>query len=231
MKIGVMDSGIGGLNVLAALIKKRCGDKYIYLSDGKNLPYGDKSGEELKAIALSGARMLVERGANAIVFGCNTLSTAALDYVKKRVAPPVFGLTPRPDLLCGKALLMTTPTTALFLPKIPKNASILTPRELASILDRDYPETARAEEYLRPLLAPYGDCEEAYLGCSHYLFAKEALKRLLPRAKTMDGVENLAGLVRAVLPESGCKNPSIELLFTGKAEPERYLKILSGLLK
>ena len=231
MKIGVMDSGIGGLNVLAALIKKRCGDKYVYLSDGKNLPYGERSGEELRAIALTGARALAEKGANVIVFGCNTLSTSALDYVKKRVTQPVFGLTPRPDLLCGKALLMTTPATALFLPKIPKNVSILTPRKLASILDRDYPETTRAEEYLCPLVVPYGDCEEVYLGCSHYLFAKKVLGKLLPHAKTMDGVENLAALVRAVLPETGCKNPSIELLFTGEKQTERYLGILSALLK
>ena len=231
MKIGVMDSGIGGLNVLAALIKHRCGDGYVYLSDGKNLPYGDKSGEELKAIALAGATRLAERGANVIVFGCNTLSASALDYVRKRVVTPVFGLMPRPDLLCGKALLMTTPATALFLPKVPGNVSVLTPRSLARILDRNYPKIDTAEEYLRPLLLPYRDADEAYLGCSHYLFAKEVIKRLLPHAKMLDGVENLAALVRAVLPDNSCKNPSIELCFTGEDQTRRYTQILSILLK
>ncbi len=217
--------------MLAALIKKRCGDKYIYLSDGKNLPYGDKSREELKNIALAGARTLAERGANVITFGCNTLSAAALDYVRKRVALPVFGLLPRPDLLCGKALLMVTPGTASFLPKINGNVCVLTPASLAGLIDGEYPETARTEAYLGPLLAPYGDAEEVYLGCSHYLFAKGIVKRLLPHAKTMDGVENLAALISAVLPERGCKDPSIELLFSGEDRTERYFEILSDLLK
>jgi len=231
MKIGVMDSGIGGLNVLAALIGYRCGDRYLYLSDGKNLPYGNKDGRVLKEVALEGAKRLIERGANAIVFGCNTLSVSALDYVKKRVVPPVFGLAPRPDLLCGNALLLTTPTTALYLPKISSNVCVLTPASLASLIDEEYPKTERTEAYLAPLLRPYDDCTEVYLGCSHYCFAKDVIKKILPHAKTLDGVEPLAALAHAVLPETGCKNPSIEFMFTGEDQTERYLTILSSLLK
>ena len=231
MKIGVTDSGIGGLNVLAALIKNRCGDGYVYLSDGKNLPYGEKSGEELKTIALENAKRLIERGANVSVFGCNTLSVSALDYVRKRVVPPVFGLAPRPDLLLGRSLLMTTPTTALFLPRIEGDVCLLTPQKLAEIIDNEFPQSALTEGYLRPLLSPYFDYQTVYLGCSHYLFAKPIIKRLLPNAKFMDGVENLAALLGAVLPETGCKNPSIELLFTGENQTERYLAILSSLLR
>ena len=207
MTIGVMDSGIGGLNVLAALIKKRVGDRYIYLSDGANLPYGNKGGGALKEIALKGCRKLAERGANAIVFGCNTLSVSSLDYVRKRVIPPVFGLIPRPDLLVGKSLLLTTPTTALYLPKIEDGVSLLTPAELASKIDEEYPDTRGTESYLSPLLLPYRDYETVYLGCSHYLYAKEVIKRAIPKAKILDGVDHLAALVRAVLPMSESKNP------------------------
>ncbi len=231
MKIGVTDSGIGGLNVLSTLIKERCGDSYIYLADGKNLPYGDKNGEELRQIALENARQLADRGANAIVFGCNTLSVSALDYVRKRVVPPVFGLMPRPDLLGKKSLLLVTPTTALYLPKIEKDVSLLTPKELASLIDGEYPETRRTDAYLSPLLLPYADVETVYLGCSHYLFAKDSVRRILPRAKILDGAAHLAGLIKAVLPETGCKNPSLEFVFTGKDQTERYLGILASLLR
>ena len=231
MTIGVMDSGIGGLNVLAELIKNRCGDRYIYLSDGANLPYGEKDGETLRQIALAGTERLIEHGANLIVYGCNTLSVSALDYVRKQVIPPVFGLIPRPDLLSGRSLLMTTPTTALYLPKIEKEVSLLTPADLASLIDRDYPDPIGIRRYLSPLLLPYGDCERVYLGCSHYLYAGEVIGSLIPRAKILSGVPHLAALVRAVLPEEGCRNPSIELLFTGENQRTRYLSILSSLLK
>ena len=231
MTIGVMDSGIGGLNVLAALIKNRCGDRYIYLSDGANLPYGSKAGDELRALALEGCERLTERGANVIVFGCNTLSVSTLDYVRKKVIPPVFGLYPRPDLLSGKALLLTTPTTALYLPKIERNVTLLTPPDLASVIDEEYPETSKTSADLSPLLLPYRDYDEVYLGCSHYLYAKAIVRRLLPRAKILGGCEHLAKMIRAVLPSEECKNPSIELVFTGKNERKRYLGILSDLLK
>ena len=231
MTIGVMDSGIGGLNVLAELIKNRCGDRYIYLSDGANLPYGEKTGETLTRIALAGTEKLIERGANCIVYGCNTLSVSALDQVRKRVIPPVFGLIPRPDLLSGRSLLLTTPTTALYLPKIEREVSLLTPAALASLIDGEYPDTEGISRYLSPLLLPYADCETVYLGCSHYLYVAEVIRRVIPRAKILSGVPHLAALVRAVLPETGCRNPTIEMLFSGEDERTRYLSILSSLLK
>ena len=47
MRIGVFDSGLGGLTVLEALIKKNPQNEYVYFGDTLNIPYGDKSKEEL----------------------------------------------------------------------------------------------------------------------------------------------------------------------------------------
>ena len=231
MQIGVLDSGIGGLNVLASLIKHRCGEKYLYLADTRNLPYGDKSREELREIALAGVRKLIEAGANLLVLGCNTLSISALDYLRKRVELPLFGLSPRPELLSGKSLMMVTPATALSLPRIEPNVSLLTPARLASLIESDYPNQRRIKEYLTPLLLPYADCESLYLGCSHYLYAKETIRSLLPRAKMQDGCDRLAALVRAVLPPSQPKSAEVDFLFTGENRTERYAGILQSLLR
>jgi len=230
MIIGVTDSGIGGLNVLAALIKRRCGDGYLYLADGANLPYGSKSADELRQIALKSALTLERMGANVIVFGCNTLSVTALEYVRQNVKAPVFGLRPRPELLSGKALLMTTPTTALYLSKIEPNVSLLTPRKLASLIDEEYPSTERVRAYLSPLLLPYGEVERVYLGCSHYLYAKNVVSDLMPHAAISDGTESLADLIHAVLPPTENKHPSVAFRFTGKSESERYARILTELI-
>lgn len=225
-----MDSGIGGLNVLAALIKRRAGDRYIYYSDGAHLPYGDKSAEELERIALKGVRVLTERGAQVVVFGCNTLSVCALDRVRKQVRPPVFGLIPRPELCNGKTLLLTTPATALYLPKIGENVALLTPTNLARIIDEEYPLAEATRCYLSPLLSPYEGCESVYLGCSHYLYARPLFKALLPQAKIYDGCEMLAALVSAVLPSEGSRDPTVDFLFGGRKEEERYYRILRRLL-
>ena len=230
MIIGVLDSGIGGLNVLAALIKKRAGDKYLYLADRENLPYGDKDDATLTEIAMNGTMRLIDRGANVIVFGCNTLSVTALTQVRRRVTPPVFGLIPRPDLLTGDSLLMTTPATAMHISNPNEKTALLTPSRLAEIIDRHYPDQQAIRAYLSPLLLPYRRCDSIYLGCSHYLYAQEVIRESIPHAAILDGVQNLAAVIHAVLPENKCKDPSVDLLFTGEDERERYFEILSSLL-
>ena len=230
MIIGVMDSGIGGLGVLSRLIGKKCADRYLYFSDGANLPYGDKSAEEVRRIALEGTKRLADMGANAVIFGCNTLTVCALDYVRKRVALPLFGLLPRPELSSGKTLLLTTPATGSYLPPLGKNVLLLTPPRLASMIDREYPKTSETERYLTPLLAPYGDVDSVYLGCSHYTFAKEVIKKAIPHAKITEGSDALSHLVKAVLPPVTVKNQSVDFIFSGRNESARYADILSSLL-
>ena len=230
MIIGVLDSGIGGLNILAALIKKRAGDDYLYLADNANLPYGDKDVDALREIAMRGVTKLTSRGANVIVFGCNTLSVSALDHVRKRVTPPVFGLIPRPDLLCGRSLMMTTPTTAMHLPELNCETALLTPSRLAALIDRDYPDLREITRYLSPLLVPYEEYESVFLGCSHYLYIRELIHTLLPHAKVLDGVRNLASVIHAVLPEGRHRASSVDFLFTGENETDRYCRLLQSLL-
>ena len=230
MMIGVIDSGIGGLTVLARLLKRKCADRYVYLADGANLPYGDKSREELCEIAFANVETLRERGANAVVFACNTLSVCALDAVRKRTSLPLFGLIPRPELTYGNALILATPATGSYLPPLPPRTALLTPAKLATLIDRNYPDLQGVSRYLSPLLVPYRDAECVYLGCSHYLLAEEAIRTLIPRAKILEGATALASLMQAVLPPVVVKNETVDFLFTGKDETVRYCAILSSLL-
>ena len=230
MMIGVMDSGIGGLQVLSRLINLKCADKYVYFADGANLPYGEKSAEELTRIAEEGVRRLLDRGANVIVFGCNTLSVCALDALRKRVRVPLFGLLPRPELTYGRALLLCTPTTGRYMPSVPGNATILTPPTLASVIDRYYPSEREIRRVLTPLLAPYEGADTVYLGCSHYLFATKVIEELLPSARVMEGATALAALIHSVLPHISVKNTSVDFVFSGRNERDRYARILTSLL-
>ncbi len=230
MVIGIMDSGIGGLNLLARLLKLKCADRYLYFADTEHLPYGSKGAERLREIAFRGVERLRERGANVVIFGCNTLSVCALDAVRKRTSLPLFGLLPRPELTYGKTLFMTTPTTSLFLPPLTRQSVLLTPPRLAALIERFYPDTREIARYLSPLLAPYGDMDCAYLGCSHYLFATEVIRASLPKAKILENVTPLAALVKAVLPVRSVKSQNVDFLFSGQNEESRYAEILSSLL-
>ena len=75
MKIGVFDSGIGGLTVLKRLIDKYPNNEYIYYGDTKNIPYGDKSIEELKVLASNIVEFLISKNVDMIVIACGTVSS------------------------------------------------------------------------------------------------------------------------------------------------------------
>jgi len=92
MRIGVFDSGFGGLTVLRALLEHVPEADYVYLGDTARLPYGAKSRETVARYAVSSARFLVAEDAEFLVIACNTASALALDAIRESVAVPVLGV-------------------------------------------------------------------------------------------------------------------------------------------
>ncbi|RMG98726.1 MAG: glutamate racemase [Deltaproteobacteria bacterium] len=91
--IGVFDSGVGGLSVVAALEAALPAESIVYLGDTARLPYGTKSPQTVERYALSAARALVAEGVKMVVIACNTASAVALDAVRRALAPvPVVGV-------------------------------------------------------------------------------------------------------------------------------------------
>lgn len=93
MRIGVFDSGFGGLTVLRELLRRIPGADYAYLGDTARLPYGAKSRGTVARYAASSARFLVEEeAAEFLVIACNTASALALDAIREAVPVPVLGV-------------------------------------------------------------------------------------------------------------------------------------------
>jgi glutamate racemase len=82
--IGVFDSGVGGLTVLAALCAELPREQFVYLGDTARLPYGTKSDESVVRYALQAAAALIERDVKALIVACNTASAAALPALRQR---------------------------------------------------------------------------------------------------------------------------------------------------
>lgn len=83
-KIGVFDSGIGGVTVLRELVKVLPKEDFIYYSDSKNNPYGDKKQNEIIHICEEIVQFLINRNCKAIVIACNTASAEAVSYLRKK---------------------------------------------------------------------------------------------------------------------------------------------------
>lgn len=81
--IGVFDSGVGGLTVLAEIRRRLTGEDTLYLGDTARVPYGTRSPETVRRYALNATTTLVERGVKALVVACNTATAHALPTLRE----------------------------------------------------------------------------------------------------------------------------------------------------
>lgn len=93
-KIGVFDSGIGGLTVLQALRSSCPGADMLYLGDVERMPYGLKDKNTILRYSRDCAHFLRQKGAEVLVIACNTATAAALSELQEEMDIPVYGVIP-----------------------------------------------------------------------------------------------------------------------------------------
>src|SRR5438094_818658 len=92
--VGVFDSGVGGLTVVAALHRLLPSLPIRYIADTAYFPYGERSPAEVEARAVALAEQLVDEGCALLVVACNTASSAALERLRERFVVPIVGMEP-----------------------------------------------------------------------------------------------------------------------------------------
>lgn len=200
MKIGVMDSGIGGITTLARLMTV-CGGEYLYVRDARS-PYGDKSDEFVLRRTLCACKELRNSGAEIIVLACNTATNVAIDALRNLDKRFVYiGVEPavRPALKsCKKVAVALTPAAARqkkFAKLIGGSGDrikIITIPQLASEIERRLYCEADMMKLAQILYAHCDDCDGLVLGCTHYIFLKKYISAIDPSLRLFDGNDGVA---------------------------------------
>ena len=190
-KIGVFDSGIGGVTVLKEIIKLLPNEDYFYFSDSKNNPYGDKSDDEIKEICDNNTKYLLSKNCKAIVVACNTASAKAIDYLREKYKDTLFiAIEPAYKMVYDYAyekptLVMATKATIeserfnLLLKKYDNHKTYLLPCVgLANLIEEGNHEEIIS--YLQNNLSEYkGIVQNVVLGCTHYPLIQNEIKSVL----------------------------------------------------
>lgn len=95
--IGVIDSGIGGLTVVAAMQKLMPGEDIVYFGDSKNIPYGNRTEEEIYLLTMAMLKFLEDKEVKLTAIACNTISTISKRFEGKLPFPVVDIVTPTVD--------------------------------------------------------------------------------------------------------------------------------------
>ena len=91
--IGIFDSGLGGLTVVAAVRELLPHENIIYLGDTARVPYGDKSKETIVRFGIENASFMAENNVKMIIVACNTVSSLAINEIRAKFADiPVIGV-------------------------------------------------------------------------------------------------------------------------------------------
>ena len=116
MKVGVFDSGVGGKSVANAIEKAFPELQIVFVSDPENLPYGDKTPEQLIELVRPKLDYLISQGCEIIVIACNTVTTNIIQYIRALYNVPFIGIEPmvKPASLATKSSVIAvcaTPAT------------------------------------------------------------------------------------------------------------------------
>lgn len=180
MKIGIFDSGIGGLTVLKEMIKFHPNAHYIYYGDTKNLPYGEKTKDELSALAHNIINFLINKDVDLIIIACGTISSNIYDEIKDNYSVKLIDvLNPtinyiKQNNLTNVGVLGTYMTikSKAFENNIKNVKSVACPKFVPAI-ENGYPIKEAANEYLKQL----DGCTNIVLGCTHYPIIIKELKQ------------------------------------------------------
>ncbi len=228
--IGVFDSGIGGLSVLAALRQELPDEQFVYVGDAGHAPYGERDTAHVLARSqLLADYLCTTHRAKALVLACNTATAAAVASLRERHPElPIVGIEPalkpaaaqtasgvvavmatRSTLASDKflALLAAQPHSVRFLLQACDGLA-------AAIEQADRQEIESLSQRYVQALQQNADggakIDIVVLGCTHYALITEALSRLWgPKVALLEAGQPVARRTRQVLKAAGLLRPAI----------------------
>ena len=94
MKIGIFDSGMGGLSVLHRALRMIPEADFLYYADEEHVPYGEKTSEQVRGYIDEIIAFMVKKQVDAIVIACNTATSVATKEYRSQFPLPIVGMEP-----------------------------------------------------------------------------------------------------------------------------------------
>ena len=210
MKIGVFDSGLGSLVITKSFVSALPEYDYIYYGDTKNLPYGEKTPEQVLFYTINAIKFLISQNCGLIIIACNTATSVALRYIQQKFIPSYA-----PDI---KVLGVVIPTVEEALSAHTKKVGVLATNattnshiyreeiyklnpavevseipapDLVPLIENN--NFAAADEVCRRYISQFDNIDSLVLGCTHYPLLKDYFRRHLPKDIRVVSQDELMG--------------------------------------
>jgi glutamate racemase len=217
-KIGIYDSGLGGLSIVRAVRMMMPRHDIAYLADSAYFPYGPRPTEEVRDRARACAAWLIEQGAGLVVVACNTASSAALETLRGEFISPIVGMEPgvKPASLSTHTrrvgVLATNGTLAggRFARLVRRfaegvNVQAVACPDLVEQVEAGELDTTRTRAIIARYLCPLREegVDTIVLGCTHFHFVSSLITELAgPGVTVIDTAPAVARRVLQVAEEA-----------------------------
>ncbi|HEV7423654.1 MAG TPA: glutamate racemase [Candidatus Paceibacterota bacterium] len=248
MKIGIFDSGLGGLIVARAIRKLMPKYDYVYFGDTKRVPYGNKSHKAVYEFTREAVDYLFRKENCAIVIiACNTASARALrqiqqEYLLKnfkdqRVLGVLIPAAEEAALYKKVGVLATFGTVAsdtfpIEIKKLNKKTQVFQSAAPILVPLIEEGDTVLSKPFIKKYLKPFADknLDALVLGCTHYPMLKKEIKKILPKGVRIISQDEIIPkklkeyLARhPELTKKLSKNKSIQIVVTDKTQNMNFL--------
>ena len=217
LPIGIFDSGVGGITVLARAVEMLPEENFIYYADTAHFPYGDKTTDEVREHVFDAVRDMVARGIKMLVVACNTATAAAIADLREMYDFPILGIEPalKPAVESEDSGAIAVIATQLTLKeekfrrlfdRYAAHGEIinLPAAGLADLVEQGHYNDDVGRGFLRDLFHGV-TADTVVLGCTHYLFTEPLIREIYPDATIIDGGEGLArNILRTLETENLC---------------------------
>lgn len=200
MKIGVFDSGLGGLTVVQAVTQVIKGAELFYVADTKNAPYGEKTPEQILQYSLEITQYFIDtHQIDALIVACNTATSAAIQHLRKHYPSLIIigtepGIKPAIELTnTGKVGVLATPATLkgdkyqLLVNDLALEKDVVLFEQacpgLVELIEKGEMHGSITKMMLEVWLTPMREnsVDTIVLGCTHYPLVAEVIKKVMQR--------------------------------------------------
>lgn len=231
--IGLLDSGVGGFTVVKKVIEKLPHESTVFIGDSANMPYGDKSKEQVIELTRRSVKFLLQKNVKLIIFACNTATAAAMPTLQNEVEQQIIGVIQSGSLAAArttknkKVAVVATPVTInshaykkeikFRDPKI--EVTELAAPKLAPLIEQRKSHATNlsaVDASLEPIIAQ--DFDTLVLGCTHYpIIQNEFAEVLGSGVQIVDPADQVAQYTFNVMRRDGLFNSN-----SGKTRHEYY---------
>ncbi len=193
--IGIFDSGIGGLTVVAEIIKRLPNEDIVYFGDTGRYPYGGRSPEVIKRFSRQNVRFLLMKKVKYIIVACNTASSLALNSIKRNFDIPMIGVI-KPGAygavsntknkkigVIGTVGTVSSSSYTKAIAELDKNVevtAIATPL-LVALAEEGYVDKPASMLIIKDYLSPLRKrgIDTLVLGCTHFPLLRKAIGSIM----------------------------------------------------